>query len=81
MKPYRIELEREAAFDIEIKHSQEGEQVKFQDPEILKLLDEDRKRIEEAPEAAARKLREELSELTPVECAWKAINWNRPKQQ
>jgi hypothetical protein len=78
MKPYRIKLEREAAFNIERKHSQEGEQVKFRDPEILKLLEEDGKRIEEAPEAAMRKLHQELSELTPVECALKAISWRPP---
>jgi hypothetical protein len=79
MKPYRIKLETEAAFNIERKHSREGEQVKFQDPEILKLLEEDRKRIEQAPKAATRKLHQELSELTPVECALKAISWRPPE--
>ena len=79
MKPYRIKLETEAAFNIERKHSREGEQVKFQDSEILKLLEEDRKRIEEAPKAAMRKLHQELSELTPTECAVRAINWRRPE--
>jgi hypothetical protein len=80
MKPYRIKLEREAAFDIERKHSREGEQVKFQDSEILRLLEEDRKRIEEAPVTATQKLHQELSELTPTECAVRAINW-RPQNR
>ena len=79
MKPYRITLEKEAAFDIESKHSREGEQNKFQDPEILRLLEEDRKRIEEAPVTAMRKLHQELSELTPTECAVSAINWRPPE--
>ena len=79
MKPYRIKLEREAAFEIERKHSQEGEQVRFQDPEILRLLEEDRKRIEEAPVTVTRKLREELSAITATECAVRAINWRSPE--
>jgi hypothetical protein len=79
MKPYRIKLEREAAFEIERKHSREGEQVQFQFPEILRLLEEDRNRIEEVPATATRKLHQELSELTPTECAVRGINWRPPE--
>ncbi len=81
MRPYRIELERGMAFDIERRHSKLGEATQFRDPEIKRLIDEDWKRIEEAPDTAVRKLHQEVSELTIAQCAWKAITWGPPDKK
>ena len=78
MRTHRIELETAAAFEIERKHSLEGEATQFKSSGIRKLIAKDRKRIEEAPETATKKLRKEISELSTIQCAWKAITWEPP---
>jgi hypothetical protein len=78
MRPYRIQLERDAAFEIERKHSLEGEATQFTNPQIRRLIAEDWKRIEAAPETATKKLREEISQLNGLQCAWRAMTWEPP---
>ena len=78
MRTYRIELETAAAFEIERRHSLEGEATQFKSPQIRRLIAEDWKRIQAAPETATKKLRKEISELSTAQCAWKAITWEPP---
>lgn len=75
MRPHWIELERSAALEIERKHSLDGEATQFKNPEIRRLIAEDWKRIEAAPETATKNLRKEISELSTGQCAWKMITW------
>ena len=78
MRANRIELERDAAFEIERRHSKEGESTQFKNPDIRRSLEDDWKRIQAAPETAIGKLRKELSELNIAQCAWRSITWESP---
>lgn len=78
MLPHRIETIRSQAIQLEREHSKLGEMTKFEDPNIRKLLEEDWKKIEQAPEIAAKELDEEISRLGFTECIYRAITWSPP---
>ena len=75
MLPHRTEMIRSEATRLEREHSELGQMTKFEDPNIRKLLEEYRKRVEQAPEIAVKELREEISRLGPIQCIYRAITW------
>jgi hypothetical protein len=75
MLPYRVDLEREAAMALERKHSREGEDSQFRDPEIRRMIQQDWQRINAAPEIAAKKIDMEIAALSLAQCIVDALTW------
>ena len=75
MMPHRVETIRTRAMQSEREHSRLGEMTRFEDPEIRRLIEEDWKKIQEAPQTAMKELREEISRLSLTECIYQAITW------
>jgi len=78
MMPHRTETIKAQAMQSEREHSKLGEATRFEDPQVRKLIEEDWKKIQEAPQTAAKELREEISRLSFTECIYKAITWTPP---